>query len=85
MIKDYIRLYEPLQSEFLPIYAQPEGRQIYEESLKSTRKFFPQYVIELQGVADGAGVPFHEVYIICFFIIVSNNNTIMYNAYIKEI
>jgi len=87
MIKEYIRLYEPLQSEFLPMYAQPEGRQIYEESLKSTQKFFPQYVSELQGVADGAGVPFHEVSK-CFVIIQNNNNTllfIMYNTYIKEI
>ncbi|KAL5243911.1 hypothetical protein ACI65C_011321 [Semiaphis heraclei] len=63
MIKEYIRLYEPLQSEFLPMYAQPEGQKIYEESLKSTQKYFPQYVIELQGVADGAGVPFHELFL----------------------
>lgn len=64
MIKEYISSYEPLQSEFLAMYAQPEGRQIYEESLKSTEKYFPQYVIELKGVADGAGVPFHEVIVL---------------------
>ncbi|XP_025208980.1 uncharacterized protein LOC112604245 [Melanaphis sacchari] len=63
MIKEYVRSYEPLQSEFLPMYAQPEGRQIYEESLKSTQKYFPQYVIELQGMADGSGVPFHELFL----------------------
>jgi len=45
------------------MYAQPEGRQIYEESLKSTQKYFPQYVIELQGIADGSGVPFHELFL----------------------
>jgi len=61
MIKEYTKIYEPLQSEFLPLYAKPEGRKIYEESLKVTEKYFPQYVIELKGMADGAGVPFHEV------------------------
>jgi len=84
MIKEYLRLYEPLQSEFLPLYAQPEGRQIYEESLKSTQKYFPQYVIELQGVADGAKVPFHEVF--TYFVFIENNkNTMMHNIYIIEI
>lgn len=61
MIKDFVNSYEPLQKEFLVLYAQPEGRQIFEESLKTTEKYFPQYVIELKGVADGSGVPFHEV------------------------
>jgi len=74
MIKEYVRLYEPLQSEFLPMYAEPEGRKIYEESLISTQKYFPQYVIELQGVSDGSGVPFHEVPNTYFVI-----NIIMYN------
>lgn len=80
MIKEYIRLYEPLQSEFLPMYAQPEGQKIYEESLKSTQKYFPQYVIELQGVADGAGVPFHEVS--TYFVIIVNNINIIMNDHI---
>lgn len=61
MIKEFVSLYEPLQNELLPLYAQPEGRKIYEESLMTTEKYFPQYVIELKGTADGSGVPFHEV------------------------
>lgn len=61
MIKEYLESYEPLQSEFLSLYNEPEGRKIYEESLKATEEYFPQYVIELKGVAAGADVPFHEV------------------------
>lgn len=68
MIKQFISAYEPLQSEQLKMFALPEGREIYEESLKSTELYFPQYVIELKGVADGAGVPFHEVYTWIIFI-----------------
>lgn len=62
MIKEFVNSYEPLQAELLSLYAKPEGRKIYEESLKSTEKYFPQYLIELKGVADGSGVPFHEVF-----------------------
>lgn len=61
MIKEFVSSYEPLQNELLPLYARPEGREIYEESLTATEKYFPQYVTELKGTADGSGVPFHEV------------------------
>jgi len=61
MIKEFVSVYKPLQEEYLKLYAQPEGRQIYEESLNATKKYFPQYVIEMKGLADGSGVPFYEV------------------------
>jgi len=82
-------VYEPLQSEFLPMYAQPEGRQIYEESLKSSQKYFPQYVNELQGLADGAEVPFHVVFT-CFVMIINLITKCIiyfnvYNNYMKKI
>ncbi|XP_025422737.1 uncharacterized protein LOC112692322 isoform X1 [Sipha flava] len=63
IIKQFISAYEPLQSELLKMFALPEGRKIYEESLKSTEQYFPQYVIELKGMADGADVPFHELFL----------------------
>lgn len=72
MIKEFVSSYEPLHNEFLPLYVKPEGRKIYEESLKTTEKYFPQYLIELKGMADGSGVPFHEVGI-------SQNNIIWTN------
>jgi len=62
MIKEFVSSYEPLQKELLPLYELPEGRNIYEESLSATNRYFPQYVIELKGMADGSGVPFHEVF-----------------------
>lgn len=61
MIKNFIRIYEPLQKEMLPLYSQEKGREIYDESLEACKKYFPQYVSELKGMADGAGVQFHEV------------------------
>lgn len=45
----------------LPLYEQELGQKIYLESLGECQNYFPQYVIELQGMADGAGVEFHMV------------------------
>ncbi|XP_050427094.1 uncharacterized protein LOC126837290 [Adelges cooleyi] len=63
MIKEFLKAYTPLQDDYLKMIAEPEGRAIYEESLNSTKMYFPQYVIELQGVADGAQVSFEELFL----------------------
>ncbi|XP_050527410.1 uncharacterized protein LOC126897677 [Daktulosphaira vitifoliae] len=62
MIKDFLKIYSPLH-DYLKLLEKPEGRIIYEESLKATEKYFPQYVTELQGVADGAKVSFEELFL----------------------
>lgn len=61
MINEFVQTYEPLKDEFLPLYNTHDGRQIYDESLAVTKSYFPQYVSEMQGMADGSGVPFHKV------------------------
>jgi hypothetical protein len=50
-----------LNDHFLPIYNTPEGLKVYTETLEVVTKSFPQYLRELQGTADGAGVEFHKV------------------------
>jgi len=50
-----------LNEYFLPIYNTPEGLKVYLETLDVVTKSFPQYLRELQGTADGAGVEFHKV------------------------
>lgn len=52
--------YEPLE-KYLEIYNTESGRTIYNNSLGATRDYFPQYVVELKGLALGANVPFHIV------------------------
>lgn len=34
---------------------------VYDETLNSVKESFPQYIQELEGVANGAGVEFHKV------------------------
>jgi hypothetical protein len=50
-----------LNNCYLPVYNTPEGLKVYSETLEVVTKSFPQYLRELQGTADGAGVEFHKV------------------------
>ncbi|XP_012279242.1 uncharacterized protein LOC105699095 [Orussus abietinus] len=63
MIQEHVDEYRPLKETYLPLYETEEGRRIYEETLESVTRQFPQYVRELQGTADGAKVPFHKLFL----------------------
>jgi len=61
VIQDFVDTYEPLK-EYLEIYeTSADGRRVYNECLENTDKYFPQYLVELKGMATGADVPFHKV------------------------
>mgnify|MGYP000577815299 CR=1 FL=1 len=43
------------------MYETDAGRKAYEDTFAVVNQSFPQYVRELEGIADGAKVPFHKV------------------------
>lgn len=43
------------------MYNTTDGKNVYDECLKLTKEYFPQYVIELEAMASGAGILFHHV------------------------
>ncbi|KAL1517408.1 hypothetical protein ABEB36_001175 [Hypothenemus hampei] len=49
--------------QFLAAWETPSGRKGYDDTLHCCQTNFPQYVRELQGIADGAKVPFHELFL----------------------
>lgn len=57
---NFVEAYGPLK-KYLEIYDTKEGKTIYQESLNATETFFPQYLLELKGIANGANVPFYKV------------------------
>ncbi|KAF0747070.1 Uncharacterized protein FWK35_00031943, partial [Aphis craccivora] len=64
VIRDFLNAYEPLK-KYLDIYETSEdGKRVYSECLEVTNKYFPQYLIELKGMATGADVPFHKLFLI---------------------
>lgn len=42
--------------------------KVYNETLASVKQSFPQYISELQGIADGAQIEFYKVTLIAFYV-----------------
>ncbi|XP_055304139.1 beta-alanyl-dopamine/carcinine hydrolase [Sitodiplosis mosellana] len=64
LIKSFLEISVPLNTEYLPLYKTPEGKAVYDATLKSVKESFPQYIRELEGVAHGAGVEFHKLFLL---------------------
>jgi hypothetical protein len=61
-IHRYLDNYGFLQEQLLPFLTTTGGQRCYQSYLKLHRKYFPQYVAELEGMAAGAGRPFEEIF-----------------------
>jgi len=61
MIEDLLERWAYYNKVVLPAYLTVDGRHIYDASLSICNQKYPQYVEELQGMAEGAKVPFHKV------------------------
>ncbi|XP_012233522.1 beta-alanyl-dopamine/carcinine hydrolase [Linepithema humile] len=72
MIQDFVNIYSPLNEIYLPLFTTEEGRKVYEETLDTVKKHFPQYVREIKGTADGANVPFYKLFLMHLDDIVPN-------------
>lgn len=55
----------------LPEYETGPGKALYDKNLTLCESKFPGYVAEIQGMANGSGVPFHKVAIFFDFAMVS--------------
>ncbi|XP_030022065.1 uncharacterized protein LOC115441423 isoform X2 [Manduca sexta] len=63
LIKTYIATSETLR-QLEREYKTDAGRQAYEKTLANMKKRFPYYVKEIQGVAEGANVAFHHLFLL---------------------
>jgi hypothetical protein len=61
MIDDLLDKWAFFNKVVLPAYLTSEGKHIYDTSLSICSQKFPQYLEELQGMAEGAKVPFYKV------------------------
>ncbi|XP_069701200.1 beta-alanyl-dopamine/carcinine hydrolase-like [Periplaneta americana] len=71
LIQNHIAIIS-LFDEYLPLYETEAGRKVYEETLASVRKNFPQYVREMEGFAEGAKVPFYKLFLLHLDVILPN-------------
>ncbi|KAK5642894.1 hypothetical protein RI129_009061 [Pyrocoelia pectoralis] len=64
LIQKFLEICSTLNEEFIPAYNTPAGKKAYEDTLRSVKDNFPQYVRELEGTADGAQVPFYKLFLL---------------------
>jgi len=53
-----------LQNTFLPFHRTAEGKRKYQRLIQLHRLRFPQYFSELEGISQGAGVSFQELFLV---------------------
>ncbi|XP_023940998.2 uncharacterized protein LOC112047923 [Bicyclus anynana] len=63
IIKNFIATYENLR-DFEKEYKTDAGRDAYDKTLANMKQRFPYYIKEIQGVADGANVPFQSLFLL---------------------
>ncbi|CAH4038991.1 uncharacterized protein LOC123718519 isoform X1 [Pieris brassicae] len=63
VIKDFIATYANLR-DFEKEYKTDTGKQAYEKTLTNMKQRYPWYLKEMQGVADGADVPFYQLFLL---------------------
>jgi predicted choloylglycine hydrolase len=54
--------YDFLQEHLLPFLNSSAGQGLFQSYLALHRTQFPQYIAELEGMADGSGRPFEEIF-----------------------
>ncbi|KAK7578103.1 hypothetical protein V9T40_010308 [Parthenolecanium corni] len=64
LIQEFVKNCGYLNDEFVPLCSTPEGKKLYEDTLKCVRQNFPQYIRELEGLADGSEVPFNKLFLL---------------------
>lgn len=56
--------HEGLNTRFMPYCRTPAGRARYQHLVALHRNRFPTFIDELEGMAEGAGVPFEKLFVI---------------------
>lgn len=47
--------------QMVPYYNKADGKKLYDSLTQEAMASFPQYVEEIQGLANGSGLPFYKV------------------------
>ncbi|KAL3854892.1 hypothetical protein ACJMK2_014128 [Sinanodonta woodiana] len=63
-IQKYFSSSNIVQSCLLPFYNTNKGRDIFAEYRKAAEICFPQYVTEIQGMSDGSGMSFENLFLL---------------------
>ncbi|XP_064611883.1 beta-alanyl-dopamine/carcinine hydrolase-like [Liolophura sinensis] len=62
LIVDYYGVDEDFKDVVFPFIQTKAGEKVYMDYLNNVETLYPQYVSEMQGLADGAGLTFKQVF-----------------------
>ncbi|XP_002731371.2 beta-alanyl-dopamine/carcinine hydrolase-like [Saccoglossus kowalevskii] len=63
-IQNFCNEFSILNDVLIPYYHMRKGRKAYDDLLNVANATFPQIVDEIQGLADGAELPFYKVFLL---------------------
>ncbi|BFY99625.1 hypothetical protein BsWGS_02665 [Bradybaena similaris] len=63
-IKSFWNESPDIQTIDVPFSKTPSGKAYFESALEVCKNNFPEYVRELQGISDGAGMPFDNIFML---------------------
>ncbi|XP_042885764.1 uncharacterized protein LOC122261970 [Penaeus japonicus] len=64
IIPNYLAASKSFHDSLLKHHGEGDGKAAYDVTLEHLQKNFPQYIRELQGIADGARVPFRHLMVL---------------------
>ncbi|XP_063609451.1 beta-alanyl-dopamine/carcinine hydrolase-like [Penaeus indicus] len=64
IIEDYLAASKHSHDALLKQFSEGDGKIAYDVTLENLKTNFPQYIRELQGIADGARVPFQHLMVL---------------------
>ncbi|KAJ0183947.1 hypothetical protein K1T71_000370 [Dendrolimus kikuchii] len=73
LIQDLLSKFDVLK-DLEKEYKTEAGQKAYDKTLANMKKRFPYYLKEMQGVADGASVPFYQLFLLQMDDIMGNIN-----------
>ncbi|XP_014281924.1 beta-alanyl-dopamine/carcinine hydrolase [Halyomorpha halys] len=64
LIKTLLDTHPSLNKVYIPLYNTKNGQEIYDKTYQTVMKYYPQYIREMEGISDGAGVPFYKLFLL---------------------
>ena len=60
-IHEYVESSAYMQNLMIPFYSTREGVMLFEKTERILKEKLPQYILEVEGIADGSGLPYKTI------------------------
>ncbi|CAH1389163.1 unnamed protein product [Nezara viridula] len=64
LINTLFDIHPCLNKVYIPLYNTKDGQEVYDKAYQTVMKYYPQYIKEMEGMSDGADVPFYKLFLL---------------------